>query len=235
MAPLTGRDFHDPTLTGPRASTKIPSGGLFSAYSSAKINAPPQVVYDALLDVAEWKEWNEFVPNVTITKTPNVHGKEAGSHKRLTGGTCMIFHRNFGKEEPGQGRHVVTLVEKLKLSSDGHSSPCITRIRWQLDNAAISTPGFLLKSEQINEIEEAHDGTTIYRTWQSFAGPVAKMLRKKLEPVWKSGLQEWSRDLKKWCEGKQAQGGAESVKPDPAKLVGRSEGGQTEYPPKPVG
>lgn len=209
MAPLTGDDFHNPKLTGPRASKHIPGGGLFSAYGSVKINAPPQVVYDALLNVAEYKEWNTFVYDVKITKNANPH-QRAGAADRLHGGTCMIFYRKFSEDNKAEAREVVTLLEDLKLAKDGHSKPCVTRIRWQLDNAAITTPGFLLKNEQINEIEEARDGTTIYRTWTVFAGPVAKVMRKKFEVVWRNRQQDWCRDLKEWCE-KKAQGGASST------------------------
>lgn len=225
MAPLTGKDFHNPKLTGPRASHNIPSGGVFSAYASTRINVSPHVVYDTLLNVAEWKEWNSFVYDVKITKTSNPHERKDGAHKRMTGGTCMIFYRNMTFDPPKkmEVRVVVGLVEKLKLSSDGHSTPCVTRVRWMVDNAAYSTPSFLLRSEQINEIEEADDGTTIYRTWAVFAGPVAKILRKSYEPAWRDRLQESAVDLKKRCE--RTPDGGNSRKPDQGQDV--VEGGQT--------
>ena len=205
---LTGDEFHNPALTGPRASHNIPGGGLFSCYASVKINAPPQVVYDAILNVGEWKEWNSFIYDVKITKNPNPHGKGAGSHRRMTGGTCMVFYRNLTHDPPEKisSRQVVTLVEKLKTSSNGHTRPCVTRIRWSLDNAAITTPGFLLKGERVNEIIEQPDGTTIFRTWEVFAGPVARFVRKKFEMPWKDRLNEMCQDLKKWCEGRVATG-----------------------------
>ncbi|KAF2483376.1 hypothetical protein BDY17DRAFT_146258 [Neohortaea acidophila] len=222
---LKGADFHNSELTGPRPTHNIPSGGLFSAYSAVAIAAPPQVVYDALLDVGDWKQWNTFVYNVKITKNPNPHGTGQRSHTRMTGGTCMIFYRNISYDPPKQAesRQVVTLVEKLKLAKDGHNAPCVTRIRWQLDNAAISTPGFLLKCERINEIEEAADGTTIYRTWEVFAGPLARTVRTNFEQNWRYRLQDWTRDLKQWCEKKYTQGGAEPTTAEGT--VGKSEGG----------
>ena len=206
MAPLVGDDFTNPKLTGPRASKHIPNGGLYSSYGEARINAPPQVVYDALLNVGDYKKWNTFVYDTKITKNSNPHDHTAGGLRRITGGTCMIFYRKISHspEYKAESRQVVTLVEKLKLSKDGHSTPCITRVRWQLDNAAITTPGFILKNEQINEIEEAADGTTIYRTWSVFAGPVAKFMRKKLEKPWRDRTQDWCRDLKEYCEGEAA-------------------------------
>ena len=140
----------------------------------------------------------------------------------------MIFYRNLSYNPPEklEGRQVVTLVEKLKTSSDGHSKPCVTRIRWMLDNAAITTPGFLLKAERINEIEDVGDGTTVYRTWEVFAGPVARVTRKKFEKNWRERLQEMTADLKKWCETKHARGEI----PNSNGAPGQSIGGQTVEP-----
>jgi hypothetical protein len=135
----------------------------------------------------------------------------------------MIFYRNLTYQPPEkvEARQVVTLVEKLKLAKDGHSSPCITRIRWQLDNAAITTPGFLMKMEQVSEIEENHDGTTTYRTWVVFAGALAKIIRKKSEQAWKERIQEWCQDLKKRSESK-----VKHHEKDDHGGHGKSEGGQ---------
>lgn len=141
----------------------------------------------------------------------------------------MILYANLTHDPPEkiQARNVVTLVEKLKLEKDGHSKPCVTRIRWSLDNAAISTPGFVMKGERINEIEEASDGTTIYRTWQVFGGVGARFTRKRLEGPWKGRMQDWSRDLKAWCERVHANGSAGHAS-DSVGGAGRSEGGQTQ-------
>lgn len=76
MAPLTGADFHDSSLTGPRPSYYIPNGGLFSAYAGTKIDANPEVVYRAILKVGDYSKWNTFVQDVTITKNPNPHQRQ---------------------------------------------------------------------------------------------------------------------------------------------------------------
>ena len=130
MAPLTGKDFLNPELTGPRASHNILKGGLYSSFATAHINAPPQVVYDAILNVGDWKEWNSFVYDVKITKNPNPHEGTGSAKNRMTGGTCMIFYRNLTYDPPEklEGRQVVTLVEKLKLDGKGHTKPHVTCI-----------------------------------------------------------------------------------------------------------
>ena len=90
MPALTGDDFHNPSLTGPRASHNIPNGGLFSAYGSVKINAPPEAVYNAILNVSEWKQWNTFVYDVKITKNPNPHDRSDGAHDSDSGRSRQI-------------------------------------------------------------------------------------------------------------------------------------------------
>lgn len=125
MAPLEGDAFHDPANTGPRASHYIPSGGLFSAYRSIKIDAPPEVVYRALLKVGDYPKWNTFVQSVEITKNPNPHQRRDGStnSQRMTSGTHMIFHVEMVKD-PSQkqtSREVCTVAQPLKLAKDGHS------------------------------------------------------------------------------------------------------------------
>lgn len=125
MAPLTGDDFHNPKLTGPRPSHYIPDGGLFSAYQSTKINAPPEVVYRAILKVGDYNKWNTFVQDVTITKNPNPHQRRDGStnSQRMTSGTHMIFHVEMVKnpQQRTTSREVCTVAQPLKLAKDGHS------------------------------------------------------------------------------------------------------------------
>lgn len=196
--------------TTARASHYIPDGGLFSAYASTNINASPETVYRAILKVGDYNKWNTFVRDVTITQNPNPHQRRDGStnDKRMSSDTRMIFHVAMSGDPSSltSSREVCTAAQPLKLAKDGHQAPCITRVRWSLDNAAISTPGFLLRSERTNEIEEASDGTTIYRTWQSFSGPIARIVRYKFEDVLKERLSDWCRDLKQWCEQVGAQG-----------------------------
>ena len=100
-------------------------------------------------------------------------------------------------------REQCTHVEKLKLACDGHGWPCITRIPWCLDNTAITTPGFLLRDERTREIEERDDGTTAFRMWETFGGPIARMVRSHFEADFKDRTQNFAVDLKAWVEKRQ--------------------------------
>lgn len=202
MAPpqgLQGEAFRDPSNTGPRASHQIPNGGVFSIYAETKINAPPQAVLDAVLDVSNWKQWNTFVYDVTITSHPHAHHKNL----RMMEGTNMTFHVQMTPDEQTTSKEACSHIAPLRTLAN-HASPAVTRIRWNLHNAGLMAPGFIVKAERTNEIEDVGDGTTLYRTWQTFGGWASKTIKKKYEQTLQDRFQDWCRDLKKYVEEKQA-------------------------------
>lgn len=87
-SPLTGDAFRDPSNHGPRATAQLRDGGHFSVYASTRIRAPPQAVYDAILDIQSWPKWNTFVPKVEVTQHPHPHQPNL----RMMEGTNMTFH-----------------------------------------------------------------------------------------------------------------------------------------------
>lgn len=201
MAPpavLQGEAFHDPSNTGPRATIQIPNGGTFSVFAETKINAPPAAVYDAILDIQNWKQWNTFVYDVTITAHPHAH--HAGL--RMMEGTNMIFHVAMTPDEKTTSKEACSHVSPLKSKAE-HGPKAVTRIRWNLHNAAVMAPAFVIKAERVNEIEEAGDGGTLYRTWETFGGLAAKTVKKKHEQNLKDRMRDWCADLKKYVESKQ--------------------------------
>lgn len=69
-----------------------------------------------------------------------------------------------------------------------------------LDNANLFAPGFIMKTERVNEIEELEDGGTRYRTWITFAGMGAKSWKKKYAEATQQRVQDFCRDLKRRSE-----------------------------------
>lgn len=112
----------------------------------------------------------------------------------------MTFTVQLTPTERTQTKTVCQHLEPLKHSSDGHKSHAtghnITRIRWTSDNANLLTPGFVLKQEHVNEIEEIDDRSCKYRTWLTFAGMTSKNLRKKYGEAYQQKIQDFARDLK---------------------------------------
>ena len=156
---LEGDAFRDPSNSGPRKTHDI-EGGVFSIYAETEINAPPEAVVAALLDVQKWHEWNSFIPFVQITSHPHSHKK----HLKMMEGTNMIFHLQITPEEQITTREACSHIGQIRTLAN-HAAPALTHIRWDMHNATSMLPGFLLKAQRVNEIEDLGKGKCIYRTW----------------------------------------------------------------------
>jgi hypothetical protein len=198
---LTGDAFHDPDNMGFRPTHSIPKGGAFSVYANAEINAHPQAVKDAVLDIQKYKEWNTTVVDVTITSHPHSHNK----HLKMMEGTNMVFHIQLTPEEVIERKEACSHIGRLRTLED-HDPPALTHIRWDLHNAVLSLPGFVFKAQTVVELEDLGHGKTMYRMWQTFAGMGASKFQKKYEPYLKNGFNAWVQDLKRYVEGQHAAG-----------------------------
>lgn len=99
-----------------------------------------------------------------------------------------------------ESKEVVRHLEALKTRARDNSSTgkYVTRIRWTMDNAGLLAPGFVLKTERVCEIEELEGGNAcVFRTWQTFAGLGAKVLRRKWEVVLRERSEDLVRDLRR--------------------------------------
>lgn len=185
------------TSTDTRATPTIPTGGLFSPYATAHINASPLAVYEAIIDVASWKQWNSFVPSVTMKPTSG-----SSDTSKLFKNASMTFKVNMTYGTSTVSKELVNVLDPPPSQESRAGS--ITRICWILDNKAIVTPRFLMHAERVNEIEDRGDGTCVYRTWETFGGPVARIVRWKYEAILKERFKDWVKDLKTYVETKEA-------------------------------
>ncbi|KAK4501570.1 hypothetical protein PRZ48_007379 [Zasmidium cellare] len=191
--------FRSPLNLGPRKTPTIPNGGVWSVYAETDIPTPPKYPYTAIVEIQQWRDWNSFTPDVLVTKHPNAHSRSI----KMSQGTFMTFTVQLTPTERIQTKTVCQHLEPLKHRADGHKSHTaghnVTRIRWTSDNANLLTPGFVLKEERVNEIEEMDDGTCKYRTWLTFAGMASKSLRKKYGEAYQQKIQDFARDLRERC------------------------------------
>ena len=186
-----------PESTGPRSTPTIPTGGLFSPYATAHINATSQAVYDAILDASAWKQWNSFVPSITVRPPQG-----STDTTKLSKNAALTFKVNMTYGVSAVSKEVVNILDPRPTAESRKGS--ITRICWILDNKAIVTPRFLMHAERVNEIEDQGDGTCIYRTWETFGGPLARIIRWKYEAILKERFKDWVKDLKTYVERKEA-------------------------------
>ncbi|KAJ9629781.1 hypothetical protein H2203_002162 [Taxawa tesnikishii (nom. ined.)] len=179
--------------TEPRPTPNIPSGGLFSPYGNATINASASAVYHALIDTSTWPQWNTFVPSATITHQPD----QAKGSARMVEGTGLLLHVKMTSS-------FTTVSKEVVFQVDPPPSPGkVTRVCWHLDNKAILTPRFMLHADRVNEIEDHGDGTCEFRSWETFGGPLAKIVRWKYEKALQERFRDWVTDMKNYVEGKE--------------------------------
>lgn len=175
----TDREQHQKTLSTPL----LPNGGVFTVSASIVISAPASCVFSVIIDTKNWHKWNTFVPSVEILKPPSVHNN---SGNKLEVGTDMRFNVYMS---PG-GSATSSLLQVTVFD------PEAGKICWKFTGL----PSWLLRSERVHEMIDKKDGTCEYCTWETFAGPMAYMVRTIYGNTLNERFKDWGRDLKRYVE-----------------------------------
>ncbi|KAF2718992.1 hypothetical protein K431DRAFT_229579 [Polychaeton citri CBS 116435] len=188
---------YDSSYTGPRTTSTIPSGGVFSCYSSFSTHVAPKDVHSAIIHYQTWPEWNTFVPSCIVTSPSNPTPTKLESGSKITFRARMD---DLPSTSLATSKEIVT-----KVDSPPTKPGEVCRICWVFDNGGSYAPGFVMKAERVNEIEVREDGGTDYRTWETFAGPVAYAIRWKYGASLDKRFDDWRHDLKKYVEGRHVR------------------------------
>ncbi|KAI5271457.1 hypothetical protein E4T47_05131 [Aureobasidium subglaciale] len=179
----------------PRPTPTIPNGGFFSAFAETKIAASPAAVYKALIDTSIWGDWNDFVSSVTITKRPSTSPESGDAIMKKD--MVLSFQVNMTSSMSTTSKELVTHVDECPTGTQlGH----ITRINWVMDNKGNFAPKFILTAERVNEIEDLGDGTCIYRSWETFAGFAARIVKWKFGQALQKNFDNWATGLRQYVE-----------------------------------
>ena len=187
------------TPTSPRESA------VLTLSESVHINAPAALVFDALLDVSKYGEWNTWCPKVTIETPP-------GS-KILATGTIFNFHVIMDAAKPTKEtptRLIVTDVSTPEKPSSyipttalEHDPSYTTdlsslyRISWK-GEGGFATKG--LRSERFHEVIINGEDSCEVRTWEVMSGPLAYTVRWVYKRTLNEKFALWCTDLKKRCD-----------------------------------
>jgi hypothetical protein len=167
-------------------------------FAEATISAPPSAVYMALLDTSTWADWNTFVPSVTINKRPSTSSETVDT--RLQKDMALSFHVNMTSTMTTTSKELVTQVDKVPSTLQPGQT---TRVIWIMDNKSSMTPRFLLSAERVNEIEDLGDGTCVYRSWETFGGILAHIVKWKFEQTLQKNFQDWVVGLQQYIQNKE--------------------------------
>lgn len=180
------------SATDPIPVPSYPTGGVFSVLASTDIHASPSAILDALLDLASYPKWNTFAPRATVISTPSSSPTNE-SNTRLQVGTALKLE--VCMKGPGTARRdthlLITIIEELRDGRNGY------RVAWK----ALGWNAWLLCGERVQEMVDLGSGKTQYKTWETFGGPLAYVIRALYKGDLVSRFHDWSNDLKGHVEG----------------------------------
>ena len=141
---------------------------VHSVKAERTVDAPPEVVWNAILDFPSYTTWNSFVRNMAITDSMF---RPLSAHPNPTEGTHILMHVRMpprGLDDDDKGlrstKGVITYIDEARH-----------RVVWE----QVSYPKWLLRTERWQEVtEEQVDGKTatkymtvevcVASTWMSF-------------------------------------------------------------------
>lgn len=179
------------SATDPIPVPSYPAGGVFTILASTTIRASPSEIFNAILDLDSYSKWNTFVPRATVISTTSSTSNE--SDTRLQVGTALKF--DVYMKGPGTGRtesdELVTIIEELNDGRSGY------RVAWK----ALGWSTWSLRAERVQEIVDLGSGETQYKTWETFGGPLAYVIRGLYREDLISRFLDCSNGLKLYVEG----------------------------------
>lgn len=188
------------SVVSPIPTPTCGNSGVFSIRSSVIIHAPTQAVFKTATDFSNFPAWNTFVPRVVVTTLPTESGNTDG---KIQVGTEMTFHVCMkGKDtSTREANEKVTVFEELSDGRKGYRSAWKSLVMG-------------LKAERVQEVVEIDAGDpgipksarTEYRSWETFGGPVAYVIKLLLSKALVARFADWSSDLKSYCEQLEAEG-----------------------------
>lgn len=168
----------------------------------AIINAPPAAVYDALLDLPNYRNWNTFIPAAKIKQSGDNKSETTHMH------TGTVFEFKVKMKETSDSlttsTEICTLAEPLKTSTPEDPTPTTTAT-WIFDVSGIPLLKHLLWSEHVNEIIDLGDGRTEYVHWEAFGGVLATLIKWFNSEDLARAFRGWADELKVYVESKQVR------------------------------
>ncbi|KAL4740087.1 hypothetical protein BDV11DRAFT_186143 [Aspergillus similis] len=187
------------------------SSAILGIQSSTLIDAPIQVVWNALTDTSTYLKWNRFVPRVSVREQPDSDNEDA----ILRDGTRFTFHVNMYPErddepQPQKQNLRDTFLKVVEIEPPASKEPGDGGLRrgrvvWASDPAADGyVMSSLLTTERVHELEEVIDGNgkrmTMVTNWESQVGGLAYVVKWMFGARLKGNIAVWESGLKEYAE-----------------------------------
>lgn len=195
-----------PETVSPLETPSFGSGGHHSIICSTTIHAALPVILTALLDTRTYGSWNRFCRRVTVDQQPSsspsppafIDPAISDLPTTLRLGTAFTFDVHLSEAAATRNTTAeleVSVLEEFRRD-DGRQG---VRVAWR--TASRWTPGFVLRSERIQELVQGDkDGETEYRCWETFYGLLASSIRMFVGQSLEWGFGTWMDGLKEFAE-----------------------------------
>jgi hypothetical protein len=177
---------------------------------STVVRAPASLVFDTLLRVKEYKQWNTWVPVVEI-KSPG-NDLDNTSQDQMSIGCSMQFDVIMNADKP----HDVTQTQLKVVDISTPSAPSsyltpdlledptftadlskVYRVSWTGNGGMY---GFAPKLERFHEVIVLGDNECEVRSWEIMSGMTSRLVKLLMEDTLKAKVALWCEDLKEHCE-----------------------------------
>lgn len=141
-----------------------------TAYTECTIKAPVNVVWDALVDFANYDTWNTFTYDVNMP--------------HFDVGEEFVFTVNLAKWMQRKQRERIQVIapqQVLAWSYPHDQNPWLNATRYQV-------------------VVPLDETTTRYQTWETFTGLLVPVIRLTVFNMVQRGFEACARDLKRHCE-----------------------------------
>ncbi|KAK3994978.1 hypothetical protein QBC44DRAFT_37980 [Cladorrhinum sp. PSN332] len=208
------------TLTKPVQTPTYGSGGTFTVACSTRISATPSTVLDIVLDAPNYPIWNQFCRKCTIDEQPDTNDTSDANDAnddddgKLRLGTKFTFDVFLDPEGEGGGASPrptalkVNILEPVEYHEEGGRKRKGWRVTWG-HRPSLLMPEWLLRSERVQEFIEISDSSsdteTEYLCWETFYGPLARVVKIAVGIKVQRGFEVGMEGLKGRAEEVQAQ------------------------------
>lgn len=151
-----------------------------TARAEVLINAPVDRVWDVIMDLDHYPEWNPFTPKVECPGGPRV-------------GAPIRLHVRWGDGKQMVSPEKIVRIDRPETGADGRK-----RGIYGYNFGTVLATLNLVRSERLQIVEEQPNGRTLYRTTIQLTG-----LLSGLTPIAKvqDGFDRQAAALRERCEG----------------------------------
>jgi hypothetical protein len=205
------------TVNVPRGDT------ILSVYASSRIKAPAARVLEALRNIGDYEDWNQFCPRAStqvqplVDGQPPLNGDGEVDFGTLYLGTIFTFDVIMNAKKPKNSTPTQLKVTDIStpeqpsnyvsqqvLETDGSHFADLSklyRIAWKPEGGFVARG---LRGERFHEIIVLGEDECEVRTWENQGGVLAHTVKWLYKQTLMEKFQLWVDDLKKYCEQRES-------------------------------